>query len=106
MILVALSIIALLAYQLWRSRCHIAILQRSCNVERQRGDYWHKEAERKQALIDEYIECADLMNDCNVALERRNLWLEGRRHVILQRWFRKREPTKQLHWTRGSWPGW
>ena len=93
---IALSLIILLVYCLWRSRCHIALLQRSCNVERQRGDYWRKEAERKQALIDEYVECADLMNDCNVELERRNLWLESRRYVILQGWCQRKSQYGQL----------
>lgn len=89
MLYTTLSTIALLAYCLWRSHYHIALLQRSCNVERQRGDDWRGEAERKQALIDEYVELVDLMNDHNVALERRNLWLESRRYAILQRWWRR-----------------
>lgn len=37
--------------------------------------------------IDEFVEAADLMNDCNGELERRNVWLEQRRYLILQRWW-------------------
>lgn len=93
---ITLSITAILAYCLWRSRCHIALLRRSHSVERRRGDYWHKEAERKQALIDEYVECADLMNDCNAELERRNHWLERRRYVTLQLWWKRQSQYRRL----------
>jgi len=42
------------------------------------------------SVIDEFVEAADAMNDCNVELERRNFYLEARRNVILSRWWRKR----------------
>lgn len=47
----------------------------------------------------EYLDAADLMNDCNAELERRNEWLEQRRYVILRRWWR-RAGQRQRIWLR------
>jgi hypothetical protein len=46
--------------------------------------------EKQGRVVEDYLEAADLMNDCNVQLERRNFYLESKRNVILARWWRRR----------------
>lgn len=47
-------------------------------------------------VMDEFVEAADAMNECNVEMERRNAWLEQRRQVILVRWWRRPSQRRRL----------
>lgn len=96
-VLVTVALIISLIYLYYANRHNKRLrgrnraLRGEVRSEKRRGDHWQQEAERKDRLMDEYIMAASVMEVANTHLELRNLWLEHRRHVILLRWWQRRE---------------